>query len=109
GVALRRDGTVFAWGENDHGQATVPPGLQDVVQVAAYHYVSAALRADGTVVVWGLESAVSFFPSDLTDVVQIALGEGGGAALLADGTVRAWGHPAVEAVPSGLTDVVAIE
>jgi alpha-tubulin suppressor-like RCC1 family protein len=52
-LSLRSDGRVFGWGYNDYGQATVPAGLDRVVQVAAGGIHSAALRDDGTVVVWG--------------------------------------------------------
>ena len=52
-LSLRNDGRVFAWGNNDHGQATVPSGLDRVVHVAAGGQHSAALRDDGTVVGWG--------------------------------------------------------
>ena len=52
-LSLRSDGRVFGWGANDYGQATVPAGLDRVVQVAAGGIHSAALRDDGTVVVWG--------------------------------------------------------
>jgi alpha-tubulin suppressor-like RCC1 family protein len=35
GLALKRDGTVVAWGFNDVGQCNVPPGLTNVVAIAA--------------------------------------------------------------------------
>jgi hypothetical protein len=34
-LALKSDGTVVAWGDNDSGQATVPAGLSGVVAIAA--------------------------------------------------------------------------
>jgi alpha-tubulin suppressor-like RCC1 family protein len=34
-LALRSDGTVVGWGANDYGQSTPPPGLKDVVMIAA--------------------------------------------------------------------------
>ena len=34
-LALRADGTVVAWGDNWHGQSTVPGGLTGVVALAA--------------------------------------------------------------------------
>jgi alpha-tubulin suppressor-like RCC1 family protein len=42
-----------AWGDNSYGQRNVPPGLSNVVAVAAGAYHSLALKADGTVVAWG--------------------------------------------------------
>ena len=51
--ALKADGTVAARGADRYGQASVPPGLGNVVAVAAGEYHSLALRADGAVVAWG--------------------------------------------------------
>ena len=63
-LAARADGTVWAWGNNDHGQLgdgttaqhSVPnqvPGLSGVVMVAAHGNFSLALKGDGTVWAWG--------------------------------------------------------
>jgi alpha-tubulin suppressor-like RCC1 family protein len=52
-LALRQDGQVFAWGNNDFGQCTVPDGLRNVVEVAAGENTSFALFADGSAVSWG--------------------------------------------------------
>jgi hypothetical protein len=52
-LALRKDGTVTAWGHNNEGQCNVPAGLTDVVGVAAYGFMSYALQSDGTVRSWG--------------------------------------------------------
>ncbi len=72
-LALREDGTVWAWGLNDVGQlgapttedcggsscSTVPvqvPGLYNVVAIAAGDFHSLALKSDGTVWGWGANS-----------------------------------------------------
>ena len=34
-LALKADGTVVGWGEDSSGQATVPPGLSNVVSISA--------------------------------------------------------------------------
>ena len=69
-LALKRDGTVYAWGGNGYGQLgiatkddhTVPyqvhgPNdegyLTGIIEVAAGDYFSLALRDDGTVWAWG--------------------------------------------------------
>ena len=74
-MALKSDGTVAAWGNNDHGQTTVPAGLTDVAYIAAGGSHTVALKSDGTVVAWGDntygESAV---PVGLSGVTAIAAG-----------------------------------
>lgn len=69
-VALRSDGTLFAWGTNDGGQLgigvvggikTTPmlvagigsASLDRVIAIAAGSFHTIALRADGTVAAWG--------------------------------------------------------
>jgi hypothetical protein len=42
-VALKNDGTVVAWGNNNSGQWTVPSGLSGVTQIAAGHRHTVAL------------------------------------------------------------------
>ena len=66
-IALRKDGTVWAWGTRDEGAIgdgetktlraigpTQVPGLQGITQVAATRQHSLALRTDGKVMAWGL-------------------------------------------------------
>src|SRR5205823_13817071 len=54
-LAVKKDGTVVAWGcgINDFGQCSVPGGLTGVVAVAAGDTQSIALRSDGTVLARG--------------------------------------------------------
>ena len=64
-VITRKDGTVWAWGNNDYGQLgdgtrltrwytpKQVPGLDGVVAVSTSPYHSLALRQDGTVWGWG--------------------------------------------------------
>jgi alpha-tubulin suppressor-like RCC1 family protein len=63
-LALRKDGTVWAWGGNDKGQlgdgtttGRATPvqvsGLTGVTAMAAGYSHSLALRGDGTVWCWG--------------------------------------------------------
>jgi len=101
-LALRRDGTVWAWGQDEEGQlgrvlttcpyppssavppstpcATVParvPGLDHVVAIAASPLTAFALRADGTVWGWGDEGLLARY----TAVADPACGAGQGAFL----------------------------
>ena len=50
-MALREDGTVIGWGDNESGQCDAPAGR--FVAVSAGHSHSLALREDGTVIGWG--------------------------------------------------------
>jgi alpha-tubulin suppressor-like RCC1 family protein len=111
-LALRRDGTVWAWGDNYYGElgdgtttnrnSPVPvSGLSGVTAVAGGGLHSLALKSDGTVWAWarnlegqlGGGGALSLQPvrvMGLSDVVAIA-GSGHSLAVKSDGTVWAWG------------------
>jgi hypothetical protein len=110
-VALKKDGTVVAWGSNDYGQTDVPTGLTGVTAIAAGDYHTVALKSDGTVVAWGNDGfGQSAVPAGLTGVTAIAAGSDHTVALKADGTLIAWGDDyfGQVTVPTGLTGVIAI-
>src|SRR6185295_12882544 len=109
-LALKRDGTLWAFGDNDSGQlgdtsttdrlsAVQVPGLSGVKAVAAGTSFSLALKSDGTVWAAGLNTSgqlgdgtttsprTSFGAvSGLSSVVAIAAGASHGLALKSDGT-----------------------
>jgi alpha-tubulin suppressor-like RCC1 family protein len=114
-VALKADGTVWAWGSNASGQlgtgnieeSRAPvqvSGLSQVVKISAGANHSAALKADGTVWVWGSnasgqlgaeeieESRIPVQVTGLSQVVKISAGTNHTLAVKADGTVWAWGE-----------------
>jgi alpha-tubulin suppressor-like RCC1 family protein len=109
-VALKSDGTVIAWGRNDEGQATVPSGLSNVVDVASGEYHNLALKADGTVTGWGWNGVgQTTIPAGLSNVVAIAASGLHSLALIADGTVTGWGWNEVgQTDVGGLSNVVAL-
>jgi hypothetical protein len=110
-VALKGDGTVVAWGNDEDGQTTVPAGLSGVIAVAAGWFHSVALKGDGTVVAWGDNYyGQSTVPDGLINVVAVAAGGGHTVALKSDGTVLAWGadYNGQATVPAGLTGVTAV-
>ncbi|HEX2312108.1 MAG TPA: hypothetical protein VHJ17_00105 [Thermomonospora sp.] len=113
-LAVRSDGTVWAWGDNDHGQlgdgTTVDrsapvqvAALTGVVAVSAGIDFSVALKNDGTVWTWGSNAdgrlgdgtttsrTTPVTVSGLTSVTSIAAGSSYVLAARTDGTVRAWG------------------
>ena len=102
---------MVAWGNEEHGQSTVPNDLNDAVAIAAGHSHSLALRDDNTVVAWGLnDSGQCDVPADLNGVREIAAGWDHSLALRFDGTVVAWGENdrGQTTLPAGLTNVQAI-
>jgi hypothetical protein len=89
-LALRSDGTVVAWGQNDKGQRAVPPGAYVAIGVGADF--SLAIRADGSIAVWGnnAQKQVSGAPSG-SGFVSVKGGKAFAVALKRDGSIIAWG------------------
>ena len=114
-LAVRSDGTAWAWGDNTHGDlgdgttdGRLAPvqvrGLTGVTQVAGGCDHSLALRSDGTVWAWGYDNvgqlgngstASSAVPVQITGVSQvtaIAAGWDSAVAVVAGGaSVWTWG------------------
>lgn len=115
-LALRSDGTVWAWGENgggifgDTGKRSFSatplevPGLSDIVAIAAGDHAGYALRADGTVWAWGYggygelgdgeihqEPIAPEQVPGLSGITAIGAGGDFGLAIRSDETVLAWG------------------
>ena len=115
-MALKNNGTVWCWGNNDNGQLgdttsgadrTSPvqvSGLTDVTAIAAGGTHSVALKTDGTVWSWGNNDSGQLGDttsgtdrtspvqvSGLTDITAIAAGGSHSMALKSDGTVWCWG------------------
>jgi hypothetical protein len=79
---LKSDGTVGAFGSSYQGVTNVPPGLSNVIAIAAGMYHNLALKSDGTLVRWGqlYLGPPSDVPAGLSNVVAIAAGGQDGAA-----------------------------
>ncbi|MEK5209631.1 RCC1 domain-containing protein, partial [Psychrobacillus sp. FSL H8-0510] len=113
-LAVKKDGTVWAWGNNGNSQLgdgtttnrSTPvqvPGLTDVIQVKASDSFSLALKKDGTVWAWGnnrygflgdgttTNRKVPVQVTGLTDIKSIDTTFNHSLALKSDGTVWVWG------------------
>ena len=119
GLAVRADGTVAAWGDNNTGACNVPADLTNALAVAGGNGCSFAVRSDGTVTAWGnVWNGRGFVPvnvpPDLTNVIAISVGSSQALVLKSDGTVFAWSpawdgvSPLTNSAPAGLTNVIAI-
>jgi len=123
-LAVRNDGTMVGWGNDNYGQATGPARINsdrilnreaatNIIALSAGSGFSLALRRDGTVLGWGAAHEGRINPltkreplSSLTNVVAINSKGAYALALKQDGTVvLCWG---VAGVPAGLSNIVAI-
>jgi formylglycine-generating enzyme required for sulfatase activity len=122
-LALRVNGSLFAWGSNGQGQTNVPSGTYTYINAGWYHGI--AITNGGTVVEWGtpygydIGDWVALRPANLTNIVQVAAGDAHSAALTGDGVVHVWGHRSsvtnkpsllpVNAIASGWYHMVALQ
>ncbi|MBV8839796.1 MAG: RCC1 repeat-containing protein, partial [Alphaproteobacteria bacterium] len=134
-LALKADGTVWAWGNNGSGRlgdgtrnSTSTPtqvvGVSDITAIAAALGHSLALKKDGTVWAWGYnddgelgdgkrkDRFNAFQIPNLAGVKAIAAGSHHSVALKNDGTVWVWGgqrdHVTTPRRLVGLDRVVAV-
>jgi alpha-tubulin suppressor-like RCC1 family protein len=90
-LALKRDGTVIAWGNNDAGQCDGPKE-SGITFIAANGWYSAAVRANGTIIHWPLQWSQSNQIPFKSVNVGINLGLGFSVGLTEDGTAVTDGY-----------------
>jgi hypothetical protein len=93
-LALKKDGTVIAWGCNDTSQLVIPGNVTNATAISAGAQFSLALLQSGEVVSWGntvLDNYSLIPPTELRNVTAISAGTYHALALLENGTVVAFG------------------
>ncbi|MGQ7885881.1 RCC1 domain-containing protein [Paenibacillus sp. WC2504] len=112
-VVLKKDGTVWTWGNNLRGklggglsnrnQATPISGLSGITAIAVGSAHSLALKSDGTVWSWGentfgqlgdgstIDRSAPVQVANLTHVTAISAGNFHSVAIKDDGTAWSWG------------------
>jgi len=90
-IALKSDGSIVGWGDNEFGQATPPTG-NDFVAISSSVEYSLALKSDGSIVGWGQNWYGETHPPAGNDFVAIAAGWCHGLSLKSDGSIVSWGN-----------------
>ncbi len=128
-IALKSDGTVWAWGNNTHQQlgdgtttdSSTPvqvSGLSSIVKLGSRGYHSVAVKSDGTVWTWGwdeygalgngVDDSNNDYPvpievAGVTDPIMVTAGFEFSIALMQDHTLMAWGNNAEGEIGDGTT------
>lgn len=126
-LALKSDGTVWAWGRNSNGQlgdgstskrltpVQVAGGLNNVKSISAGDAYSIALRNDGTAMSWGsngygqlgigndITRTTPALVSGFSNCMEIDAGDEHTLAIKNDGSLWAWGNNLYRRLGDGTT------
>jgi len=131
-LAVRNDGTVWAWGDNFHLQIGLPTanfdphptplqvnGISQAAGVSGGGHHSAVLRSDGTLWTFGDNNGLQLGYSanccsavpgpvvGLSNVQAVSAGNRHNLVLLTDGTLRSWGDNSSGQLGDGSTTIRA--
>jgi alpha-tubulin suppressor-like RCC1 family protein len=105
-VALKPDGSLFAWGSDNYSQVSGAPSSNDFIDISTgggNFYIG--IKNDGSLFGWGRDfnSIISTIPSG-NDFVKVVSGYGHAVAIKSDGTLVSWGDDTsgvVSSTPTG--------
>jgi len=108
-LALKSDGSIVGWGNNDSGQATPPPAGNNFIAVAAGDDFSLALKSDGSIVAWGDNTYGQTAPPAGNNFIAVTAGGYHSLALKSDGSIVGWGdNNSGQATPPAGNNFIAI-
>ena len=91
--AIKADGTISCWGNNEHGQTNPPDGQYTAISAGGSH--NCAIATDGTISCWGGDQWFGLWASlNSPDGQFTAISAGGQhtCAIATDGTISCWGY-----------------
>ena len=111
-AAIKEDGSLVMWGGDSYGQASPPPHIDKVLDVAVGSFSTAVINSDQTVSVFGFTGlGLADVPADLPAIKSVKAGSRHFLALDFNGNVYAWGDnlDGQISLPPNLGKVVQIE